>query len=499
MQNKFVQQLKQMWVRMGPRQRMVVAGGTAAALVGVIVLATIMGSTDYKPLMTGLEPEDAQALAQQLAAKKIDFKMSPDGKEIDVASGQLDAARMEAASQSSTHSGRLGFELFDKTSWGETEFDEKVNYQRAMEGELERTIRTLGAVKSARVHLVMARDSVFLDRSQAAKASVALRLKRGGLTQDQTEAIARLVSGAVENLAPGDVAIIDADSNELLNRHGGTMEGRELEDELSKRLMATLGPVVGADNLRTAVNVEYELSSTEENQDSYDPKVSALLTTQKTMEQAGDPSDGGVAGTATNVPMTPGQGTTESQDANADGTTQTSSTENSTFGVNKLVRRTLSPAGRIRRMTAAILVNDFSDRKMVDGKPAGSSYRRSPAQLKQLQDLAAAVIGMDAQRDDVVKVENMTFAGDGDADAVPTLPERLQTMVGQNANVLKYGSLLLLFVLAWGLMIRPVQKQVIATVEGRSGAFLYISSSRASSSADGDESRAVSIARADGV
>src|SRR5580704_1665737 len=276
MQNKVVEQLKQAWQRMNPRQRMIVAGGTLAAVVGLVVLTVMMSSTDYKPLMTGLEPEDAQAISQQLAAKKIDFKMAPDGKGIDVASNQLDEARMEVASQGTTHSGRMGFELFD----------EKVNYQRALEGELERTIGTLNNVRSARVHLVMPRDSVFLDRSQPAKASVALRLKRGGVSQDQTDAIARLVSGAVENLAPADVAIIDADTNELLNRHSSTMEGRELEGEFSRRLMATLGPVVGADNLRASVNVEYDLTSLEETEDKYDPNVSALLTTQKSMEQA---------------------------------------------------------------------------------------------------------------------------------------------------------------------------------------------------------------------
>lgn len=463
MQSKILEQLKQAWERMNARQRIVLVGGTSAVVIGLVVLTVMMSSTDYKPLMTGLESEDAQAISQQLAAKKIDYKVSPDGKEIDVSASQLDAARMEVASQGTTHSGRMGFELFDKASWGQTEFDEKVNYQRALEGELERTIATLRSVKSARVHLVMARDSVFLDRSQPAKASVTLRLKRDGLTQDQTDAIARLVSGAVENLAPTDVAIINADTNEMLNRHSATMEGRELEAELSKRLTATLGPVVGADNLRASVNVEYDLTSSELNEDKYDPAVSALLTTQKTTEQTGQVDNGGVAGTASNLPTTPGQGTTQSQDASADGSSQASSSENSTFGVNKLVRHTVAPAGRIRRITAAILVNDFSDKKMVEGKLVGSTYRRSPAQLKQLQDLAAAVIGLDPQRGDVVTVENMTFTDQGE-DAPLPFGDRLQRLVSENAAVLRYASLLALFVLAWALVVRPVQKEVVTAV-----------------------------------
>jgi flagellar M-ring protein FliF len=182
------------------------------------------------------------------------------------------------------------------------------------------------------------------------------------------------------------------------------------------------------------------------------------------MEQAGQAADGGVAGTASNLPATPGKGTTQSEDANADGTTQNSKSENSTFGVNKLSRHTVAPAGRIRRITAAILVNDFSDRKMVDGKMVGSSYKRSPAQLKQLQDLAAAVIGTDPQRGDAVTVENMTFSDTGENDVAPTLIERMQKMVNDNVNALKYASMLLLFVLAWPLVVRPVQKQIVGVV-----------------------------------
>ena len=454
-----MQQLKQIWDRMERRQRLIVCGIALGTLVMLGVIAAVMSSPDYKPLMTGLEPEDAQAISQQLVAKKIDFRMSPDGKSIEVASSQLNQARMEVASQGTTHSGRMGFELFDKASWGQTEFDEKVNYQRALEGELERTIGTLRDVKSARVHLVLPRDSIFLDRQQSAKASVTLRLKGRSLSKDQVDAIARLVCGAVENLTVDEVSIIDADTDEPLNRHSANAAGKELEEELSKRLMETLGPVVGGDNLRTSVNVEYDLSSTEESEDKYDPAVSALLSTQRTQDKSGLAGDGGIAGTSSNLPSTPGQGTTSSQDANADGTTQASSSESSTFGVNKIVRRTISPSGRIRRITAAVLVNDFSDKKLVDGKLVGNTYKRSPEQLKQLQALAAAVLGADPQRGDVVTVENMQFGDAGDANIAPSVFERMRQGASDYAGALRYLALMGLFVLAWALVFRPLQKQ----------------------------------------
>ena len=173
-----------------------------------------MITPDYKPLMTAMEPADAQSLASRLAAKNVPYQISQDGKTVSVPGDKLDASRLEVASEGMPHSGRLGFELFDKMNWGQTEFDEKVNYQRALEGELERTIQTLRDVESARVHLVMPTESVFLDREHEAKASVILRLRSGQLSEDTHRAIASLVAGAVDKLNPQNVTVIDADTNQ---------------------------------------------------------------------------------------------------------------------------------------------------------------------------------------------------------------------------------------------------------------------------------------------
>ena len=357
----------------------------------------------------------------------------------------------------------MGFELFDKSSWGETEFDEKVNYQRALEGELERTIQTLSGVKSARVHLVMPVASVFLDRERGAKASVTLRMKHGALSADQINGIARLVSGAVDDLSPRDVTIIDADSNESLGSKGGALEGRELEAELSKRLLATLGPAVGADNLRASVNVEYDLSSSDESQDKYDPAVSAVLASQKTNEQVGSgTAAGGVAGTAANVPNS----AAPAQQANLpEDNAQLSTSENATFGVNKTVVHTVSPAGRIRRLTAAILVNDLQDRKLVKGKWVTTMRKRTPAQLDQLADLARGVLGADKDRGDVVTVQEMTFDNDSAADSPATLLDQCKKVMNDFSTPIRYASLMLLFVLVWALLLRPVQKQLVASLK----------------------------------
>ena len=174
-----------------------------------------MARPTYKPLYTGLEPADAQTLATQLDAQGIAHETSADGKTISVPADKLDAARLQTASQGAPHSGRMGFELFDKMSWGQTEFDEKVTYQRALEGELERTIETLDDVESARVHLVMPSDSVFATRPQREGVGDP-EARAWSLSKEAVTAISRLVSGAVDELKPEDVSIVDADSDRSL-------------------------------------------------------------------------------------------------------------------------------------------------------------------------------------------------------------------------------------------------------------------------------------------
>ncbi|MGA2049745.1 MAG: flagellar basal-body MS-ring/collar protein FliF, partial [Terracidiphilus sp.] len=395
-------------------------------------------------------------------AKKIDVQITPDGTGINVPADQVDAARLEVASHDAPHSGRIGFEIFDKVSWGQTEFDEKVNYQRALEGELERTIQTMSNVKSARVHLVMATDSVFMDRERGAKASVTLKLKRGALSREDLSSISRLVSGAVDELKPSDVVIVDADSNQPLGQGNSTAEGGDsLERELTRRLMATLTPIVGADRIRATVNVEYETGSSEESQEKYDPAVSATLTMNHTEENIGPGaggSAGGVPGTSSNVPSAKTNAGTPAKDSS-----QSSKTDNNTYGVNKSVRHVIEPAGSIRRMTAAIVLDDAIERKKENGKWVEINHKRQPEELKNITELAQAAIGFNSVRGDVISVENLTFDHGVPVEiAPPSLAEQAKKGIDDYSSVVRYGVLLALFFLVYMLTIRPIQKRVLS-------------------------------------
>jgi flagellar M-ring protein FliF len=455
---------KQFWAGRNGRQRALLLGGGAATLLLLMFFVRLIGSPDYKPLYTDLDPADAQALSAQLQAQGIPHQTSPDGKSISVPADKLDAARMQSAAQGAPRSGRMGFELFDKMSWGQTEFDEKVTYQRALEGELERSIDTLADVRSARVHLVMPTDSVFIDRQRAAKASVILKLRRGTLSRSAAVAIARLVSGAVDELRPEDVSIVDADSARSLGigQKSGS-DGEDQDAQLSARLISTLEPVVGADKIRAIVNIDYDQGTTEESQEKYDPSVSAVLSEQKSQQQASGPAvAAGIPGTSSNVPTSKNQ---KPSPPPAPTGGQSSVTESAQYGVNKTVVHTVTPAGRIQRITAAVLVDDAIVRTVQKGKVSFTRRKRSPEELKQIQDLAEAAIGFDSKRGDTISVQNLSFEADpADAEA-PSVnwASQVQKTVTDYSTLFRPVSLLALFLLAYFLVVRPVQKHVLAS------------------------------------
>jgi flagellar M-ring protein FliF len=477
--------MKQFWGSRTGLQKGLLLGGAGATALILTLFVRLITVPDYKPLYKDLDPADAQTLATQLDSQNIPHEVSADGKEVSVPADKLDAARLMTATQGQPHSGRMGFELFDKMSWGQTEFDEKVAYQRALEGELERTIQTLADVQQARVHLVLPTDSVFLDRQRTAKAAVIVRLRHNGLSKDAVVAISRLVSGAVDELKPEDVSIIDADSERSLGvAHDGPGNDQDEEARLTDRLINTLEPVVGTNAIRASVNVDFEEASTDENDEKYDPAVSALLTMQRTEDTAGGTSTpSGVPGTASNIPAAkPAKPKDQaSQQNNApsaptsamtSGPSQSSKTESAQYGVNKTIIHTITPAGGIRRISAALLVDDLIVRTTDNkGKVTVRRQKRSQDDLNRIQELAEAAIGFDAKRGDTISVQNLSFDSDStESDlAVPNLASELQKAVSDYSSLLRPLSLLGLFLLAYLLVIRPVQKQALRQGELAAG------------------------------
>ena len=461
----------------------------AAMCAGMIWFA---GRPDWRILFSGLDGKDVQQVSQELAAAGIPYEMTVDGGGVQVPAEMLDKARMEVAAKGMPQTGRLGFELFDKPNWVGSEFDEKVNYQRALEGELEHTIGTLGVVRSARVHLVLPQPSLFAAQEKVAKASVVLKLKRATVDPEQADAIRGLVASAVENLSPEQVTLVDADGRvnfkQRLKDAGGAAEAAEVEQAMEAKLVAMLEPLAGRDNVRATVNVSYELGSEERTDEIYDPSQTATLTLQKSEQSSTQPVKAvGVPGTASNSPAGAAVGAVAgSQAAAAPGTPpllqkealpvypqqglgagQSIHEENGTYGVTKHLLHSEQGPGRVRRVTAAVVVND---RSVMEG--AGKLEHvvwkpRSADEMRRLEELARAAVGFDVKRGDQVAMENVSF--NSNAPEMKLAPmdramEEARTLLHSQPGLVRTvvmglcGVLLVLFVL------RPVARQVTATL-----------------------------------
>lgn len=409
--------------------------------------------TDWKVLYAGLEPSDAREIASELTTANIPFDVSPDGATLRVPAANLDKARLATTAKGGPKSGRMGFELFDKPNWIGSEFDEKVNYQRALEGELEHTINTLSEVESSRVHLVMPHDSLYTSQQRDAKASVVLKLKHRSLSDEQADAIRNLVASAVDDLHPDDVALVDADGRLQLGKHSAGSDEVAHEQELAAKLIETLEPVAGAGNVRASVNVDYDSSTADEVDETYDPNNVVTLSMQRSEQSSGAQSGPtGVPGTASNAPnvqppLFPQQNMG----------TRSLKQESGTYGASKRVRHTVQGAGRVRRVTAAVLINH---RMVIKGKQI-SWQPRTPEEMQHLTELAQAAIGFDSARGDTVSVEDMAFE-DNSAAPPATAMQQFLTGAAQSESVWKYGVLLAALLCLVFFVVRPAVRRSVA-------------------------------------
>ena len=442
------------WAGMQPAQR----GG---AVTAALLLAGLLGGllwyglrTDWRTLYTGMDSDDARQTAQVLVQAGIPFEATPDGAGIRVPAAQLDKARLATAAKGGVKSGRLGFELFDKPNWVGSEFDEQVNYQRALEGELERTVGSLADVESARVHLVLPHDSLFRDQERPAKASVVIKLRHRSLADGEAEAIRNLVSSAVDGLTPDRVVLVDADG--YLPLGPKTAEALQLsaEQALEEKLISTLEPVTGPGNVRASVTLDYDDQTTDVTQESYDPDKTVTLSMQRTEQTTGaQPVAAGVPGTASNAPNTQALPVYPRQTTPP----QSAKTESGTYGASKTLRHTLENPGRVRRMTAAIVVNDRLIQPASQGK-AAVWQARSAGELRNLTALAQAAVGYDATRGDLLTVEDLAFEGNRTQTVAP-LSRQLLTEAERSPVLVKYLALLVGLLLVLALGVRPALRR----------------------------------------
>jgi flagellar M-ring protein FliF len=442
------------WAGMKPSQR----GWMITALV---MLLGVSGwflwyslRTDWRTLYANLEPEDARQTGMILTQAQIPFETTTDGSGILVPFPQLDKARLATAAKGSLKSGRLGFEIFDKPNWVGSEFDEQVNYQRALEGELEHTVGSLTDVVSARVHLVLPHDSLFRDQERPAKASVVIKLRHRTLAEGEPDAIRNLVSSAVDGLTPDRVVLVDAAGNMPLGPKTEEAMRLSAEQSLEEKLIATLEPVTGAGNVRASVTLDYDPAATEETQERYDPDQTVTLSMQRSEQTTGGQQvAAGVPGTATNAPNSQSLPVYPQQVTPP----QSAKTESGTYGASKTVRHVIENPGRVRRLTAAIVVNDRMAMGATKGK-APQWQPRTAEEIHNLTALAQAAVGFDTTRGDMVTVQDMAFDENRTLQPV-TLMGQILDQAEKSPLITKYTALLLALMVILFFGVQPALRR----------------------------------------
>ncbi|WP_213298732.1 flagellar basal-body MS-ring/collar protein FliF [Paraburkholderia sacchari] len=417
-------------VRGNPRAPLIVAVAVLVAVVAGLILWS--RAPDYKVLYSNLSDRDGGAIITALQAANVPYKLSEGGGAILVPSEQVGEMRLRLAQQGLPKSGSVGFELMDNQKFGISQFAEQVNYQRALEGELEQTIQSIQSVKSARVHLAIPKPSVFVREREAPTASVLVNLYPGRmLDEGQVAAITHMVASAVPDLPVRNVTVADQDGN-LLTQSAASAGldasqlkyVRQVEHDTQARIDAILAPLFGAGNARSQVSADLDFSKLEQTSENYGPNGSPQQAAIRSQQQSiatdsQQSSAGGVPGALSNTPPQPASApiTAPAAGANgAPGTTPVSDHRDTTtnYELDKTVRHFSQSPGSIKRLSVAVVVNY---QQKVDAKGHATLQPLDAQKLAQVEQLVKDSMGYDAKRGDSVNVVNAAFQQEVDPNA----------------------------------------------------------------------------------
>ena len=438
-------------------QRALIGGLTVMVVAVFILLILWLNQPDYRVLYTRLYPEDAARVVQMLQSKKIPYQIKDDGQTLLVPADQVYDLRLEIAGEGSLHGQGIGFEIFDDVKIGQTDFIQHINYQRALQGELARTISEFPQVDRARVHLVIPHKSLFIEEQSSPTASVVIKLKDGEeLSKKEITGIVNLVAMSVEGLEKNRISLTDMNGQPLYEADEDEMSGlsttqleykHQVERQMEKRIQELLAPAVGAGKVIARVNAELDFSQKTITKELYDPDTTVVRSETRTEEttQGRANMDGGVP------------------EANfrGDGFTGSQSTQDSTresrvtnFEINKEEQSIVTPVGELKRLTVAVIVDGTW--QTVDG--AEPVYvPRTEDELAEYQRLVQRAIGFDENRQDAVEVSNISFGPPealGEASLLRTMLDYAQRLGKPFLN----GLLIFLFLI---LVVRPVVMSLI--------------------------------------
>jgi flagellar M-ring protein FliF len=477
----FLKQLAEFWGTLSLVKRLALVIATTAVLVGVLAAAAMSNHVEYGYLFTDLSTEDAAAIAEKLKGMKVPYRIEAGGTALQVPEERVHQLRLELASAGLPRGGGVGFEIFDRSNLGETEFEQHINLRRALEGELSRSISTIDGVQSARVHLVLPENRLFAARKEQASASVVLKLRPSKeFGRREVAGIVHLVAAAVPGLSHDRVSVVSTEGVTLhrpITDEGGGSGGdgeneqaRDMATAMENHVRSLLERVVGPNNTDVRIHLDLTKASRERTEEHYEPTRTALRSEHKTEESTGaeGASVAGVPGAQTNLPHTDPAAATEETSGAGGNVFRKTQTRN--WEVDRVTEKTLMPAGGTDRLTVAVLIDGSYVQK--NGKSV--FVPRSQEQLAQLDAIVKNAVGFDEKRGDSVRLEGTQFAR-VEEEAPPPEPKGLAALVKKSPALVAGGALGLaaLIGLGWALMAkrrRAAKARVAAAMPALAGA-----------------------------
>ncbi|EKN3856980.1 flagellar M-ring protein FliF [Yersinia enterocolitica] len=462
-------------LRANPKIPLLIAAAAAVAILVALMLWA--KSPDYRVLYSNLNDRDGGDIVTQLTQLNIPYRFADNGGALLIPADKVHETRLRLAQQGLPKGGAVGFELLDQEKFGISQFSEQVNYQRALEGELARTIGTLGPVLNVRVHLAMPKPSLFVREQKSPTASVTLALQPGRALDDgQINAIVYMVSSSVAGLPPANVTVVNQTGRLLTQSDSAGRDlnaaqlkfTNEVENRFQRRIETILAPMVGSGNVHAQVTAQVDFASREQTDEEYKPNQAAnqgAVRSQQvsTSEQLGGTNVGGVPGALSNQPSatpvapievpqaTPAAGAGAAANAAKQTATSSNSRHDQTtnFEVDRTIRHTQQQAGMVQRLSVAVVVNYGSDK-------AGKPIALSKDQLAQVESLTREAMGFSTVRGDTLNVVNTPFNATDDASG-SNLPFWQQpSFFDQLLNIGRYLLILLVAWILWRKLVRPL-------------------------------------------
>lgn len=449
-------QIRAVFRGMPPAKRWTTLGVGAVTLVATIALVVWSQRPVYQVLFSGLAPEDAGKIVDNLKQHKVPYKIAAGGGTVLVPAERVYETRIEMAGDGMLQGGGVGFEIFDTPKLGMTDFVQKLNYQRAIQGELSRTIQSLDSVEKARVHTVMPKHSVFSEREELPSASVVLKLKPGRvLTNRQVTGIVQLVSSAVPGLSPERVNVLDSAGVLLSKNRGSSDEASSLaavglqhtiESSLEDRARKILEKTVGVGRVVVRVSADVNHRNTETTEEKYDPDSTVVRSEQHSEEKSSGSAatPRGIPGTPSNVPTPAGTPAAGSQTSSSSSSTAVRNNDTINYEISRIVSKASAPVVEIRRLTVAVLVDGtYANAKGAAGAPPVFAPRTTQ-ELADYEKLVKNAVGFDAKRGDSFDIVCAPFVTEDAASAafpkttgsLPTIPPSYLTAAKSLSSVL---------------------------------------------------------------